>query len=191
MLYYCACCGLLSYVIINWCRTWITYNTFILLTAVCNIQWLDNSVKGSHCCISVTIPSALYWWQGHVAQICVSMATMGVGYVILQALRDLWNVDLLHFWLVKLKKKNLIKRNTSFFEKRVEFFCAQPTARHKDDGRILMGDNSGVAGSSVIWVWISAGIFSIADDMCVRLRLAPDLLERNCCVTFRNRASYI
>jgi hypothetical protein len=36
----------------------------------------------------------------------------------------------------------------------------------------------GFAGSSVIGVWISAGMFSMADDMYIQFKPAPDLLER-------------
>jgi hypothetical protein len=57
------------------------------------------------------------------------VATMAVGYVILQALRDLCNLDLLNLWLAKFKKtkkkqKNFKKEVSRFFEKRAQFFSA-------------------------------------------------------------------
>jgi len=43
-------------------------STFILLTAVRSILYLDSSAKGTHCCIPMATLNILHCWQIHVFQ---------------------------------------------------------------------------------------------------------------------------
>jgi hypothetical protein len=81
-------------------------STFIFLTAVRNILYLDNNVQGNHCCIFMAAPSTSIV-NGNDTQrtnVCVSMAIMvtrtrhnGTLYALPRAaFLKLWSAD--HKW---------------------------------------------------------------------------------------------